>query len=203
MRRRLLYLGALLLVLGGVVAAKSSVGSSSEEEARSAAAPVKPAPPAAGSPAKFTYLAAKRSNSCGLQAADVLSDHDGGRLQGSCCFPMDPQSYREQVLGLKRYSGISQIPADPYDIPVSLAQKLLRYEQRIVLTRRDRTTYHRAMRMSKEGGPCCCPCWRWDAFKGMSKYLIAERRWKARTIARLIDQVEGCGGPSENGPGSA
>ena len=47
---------------------------------------------------------------------------DTARIQGSCCGPMDFHKYQEQVEGLKKYADIPQIPADPYDVPVSLAK---------------------------------------------------------------------------------
>jgi hypothetical protein len=55
-------------------------------------------------------------------------------------------------------------------------------------------TYDQAMSMSREKGPCCCHCWRWTAFRGMSKYLIVHASWSAPQVALLIDDVQGCGG---------
>jgi hypothetical protein len=201
--RRLLFVVLLLLLTGGSVGAFVFMGGGSSRPAQSAASRPEAASPPAGSAAKFDYLSAQRSNSCGLQAPALRSYRKSAHLQGSCCFPMDPQSYRAQVEGLRRYSAISEIASDPYDISVSLAQRLLRYKERIHLNSGQRTIYRRAMRMSQEKGPCCCRCWRWDAFEGMSRYLIARRHWTAGQLARLIGLVDGCGGPQEVGPGSA
>src|SRR5262249_37830471 len=33
-----------------------------------------------------------------------------GRLQGSCCAPMDETRYRQQIEGLKKYSDIAEVP---------------------------------------------------------------------------------------------
>jgi len=54
------------------------------------------------------------------------------------------------------------------------------------------------MRMSPEHGPCCCQCWRWNAFRGLSKYLIHERQWPAARLGRLIGALDGCGGPGHD-----
>ncbi len=107
---------------------------------------------------------------------------------------MDEAAYNAQVGSLTKYAAIPQIPDDPYDIPVSLAQELVGYHDGIALTGSQQVTYDAAMRMSPEMGPCCCHCWRWTAFQGMSDYLIARRGWHARPLAYLIGLVDGCGG---------
>lgn len=148
----------------------------------------------AGAPAAFRYLTAQRSNRCGLTPAELESSPPAQHLQGSCCFPMDMSTYEWQVKALHRYAAIPQIPTDPYDVPVSAARGLLRYDKSIHLSARQQATYDRAMGMSREKGPCCCHCWRWTAFRGMSKYLIARAHWTASQVAILIDDVQGCGG---------
>ncbi len=156
---------------------------------------------AAGSPERFEYLSNQKSNNCGLQPKTVLDYPDSRHLQGSCCSPMDRQEYRRQVEGLKEYENISQIPADPYDIPVSQAKLLLGYQSSIQLTPHEQATYDEAMQMSPEKGPCCCECWRWFAFEGMSKYLIQEQGWQSFEVAELIHLVDGCGGSHAEGHG--
>jgi hypothetical protein len=148
----------------------------------------------AGTPATFSYLAAQRTNRCGLTPAELEGYPKAQRLQGSCCNPMDLSTYEWQVKVLRRYASIQQIPRDPYDVPVSLARRLLQYDHAIRLPTRQQATYDQAMHMSREKGPCCCHCWRWTAFRGMSKYLIARAHWTASRVALLIDDVEGCGG---------
>jgi hypothetical protein len=148
----------------------------------------------AGTPAAFGYLTAQRTNRCGLKPAELESSPPAQRLQGSCCDPMDLSTYEWQVKALRGYAAIPQIPTDPYDVPVSAARGLLRYDSSIHLSDRQQATYDRAMAMSREKGPCCCHCWRWTAFKGMSKYLIARAHWTASQVALVIDDVEGCGG---------
>jgi hypothetical protein len=148
----------------------------------------------AGTPAAFGYLTAQRSNRCGLRPAELESSQSAQRLQGSCCFPMDMSTYAWQVKALRRDATISEIPRDPYDVPVALARRLLSYDKSIRLSPRQQATYDRAMSMSREKGPCCCHCWRWTAFRGMSKYLIARQSWSAPQVALLIDDVQGCGG---------
>ena len=171
--RKTAYLALLLLFVAGAVAGVSRIsGSDSNDPAASEQAHRPAAPP--GSAIRFSYLAAQRSNSCGLQAKQLFSYGNRARLQGSCCLPMDAESY---------------------DIAASLAKRLVRYQESIVLTAAQRATYRKAMRMTRQKAPCCCPCWRWDAFQGMSNYLIARRRFDAHELADLIDLVEGCGGP--------
>ena len=60
------------------------------------------------------------------------------------------------------------------------------------------------MKLSEEGGPCCCRCWRWTTFEGQAKFLIARREFDAEAIAEIWDLEDGCGGSSHIGhPGSA
>jgi hypothetical protein len=107
---------------------------------------------------------------------------------------MDLHHYQEQVEGLKKYADIPQIPGDPYDVPVYLAKQLFEYQKTIQLTRDQQATYDQAMQISEEGGPCCCRCWRWNAFKGQAKYMITELNWSAKEVAELWDLEDGCGG---------
>lgn len=152
----------------------------------------------AGSTEKFNYLSQQRSSSCGLQPISVDGYSNDQRIQGACCSAMVLHRYQEQVEGLKQYSHISQIPEDPYDIPASLAKKLFEYQKTIVLTAQQQKIYDEAMKLSREGGPCCCKCWRWTAFEGQAKYLITEHNWNSKQIADLWDIEDGCGGDSDH-----
>ena len=144
---------------------------------------------------KFAMLSTEHTNFCG-KADFIASKSDDERLQGSCCSKMDFHRYMEQVEGLKKYSNITQIPSDPYDIPVSLAKELLEYKKTIKLTSEQQAVYDEAMQMSHEHGPCCCKCWRWDAFEGLAKYLITEHKFNGQQIAEVWDLADGCGGKS-------
>lgn len=150
----------------------------------------------AGSRSRFIHLASQSSNSCTLEATVIERMPDRMRLQGSCCTPMNWAAYRGQVRGLHTYLGVPQIPKDPYDIPVALAKRLLAYDRTISLQPAQAGVYQQAMRSSREKGPCCCHCWRWNAFAGLSKYLIADRAWRAGAVAALIGLLDGCGGPT-------
>jgi len=119
---------------------------------------------------------------------------DDARIQGSCCSPMDFHRYQDQVDGLKKYADIPQIPSDPYDVSVKLAKQLFEYQKTIQLTPDQQAIYDQAMQISEEGGPCCCRCWRWFAFEGQAKYLIAEAKWSAQQVADLWNFEDGCGG---------
>lgn len=201
--RRAAYLVLLAVIAASAVAALSSTsGSDSVQQgpvADQAGAPAPEERAAPGSGVRFSYLAAQRTNRCGLSAEQLLSYDDETRLQGSCCFPMDVPTYRAQVHGLRKYRRIAQIPRDPYDIRASLAKRLVRYQKTIALSAAQRVTYRKAMRMTRQKAPCCCPCWRADAFEGLSNYLIGRRHFGARELAGVIDLVEGCGGPKAVG----
>jgi len=194
-RRRALLLACAVVIAAvvGLVAALSGGHSKTTTtgDVRSAAGdPVL----VSGTPAAFRYLSGQHSNRCGLTPAELEASPPVGHLQGSCCFPMDLSTYEWQVQALHRDAAIRQIPSDPYDVPVSLARRLLRYDHAIHLSARQQATYDRAMSMSREKGPCCCHCWRWSAFRGMSKYLIVHAHYTASQLALVIDDVEGCGG---------
>ncbi len=156
---------------------------------------------AAGSELRFAELSAQATNQCSGSAFIDLKD-DSARLQGACCGAMDFHRYSEQVEGLKKYSHIDKIPADPYDVPVSLARELLAYQKSIQLTSEQQAVYGEAMKMSHEGGPCCCKCWRWYAFEGLAKHLITEYDFSAEQIADVWDLEDGCGGSGHEGHGT-
>jgi len=154
-------------------------------------------PPAHGSPAaRFAYLSTQTSNHCTLTGAAVMHMPTHARLQGSCCFPMDRHSYNDQIRKLARYADLGVVPRDPYDIPVSLAQRLLGYRS-IRLTPTQQQIYRAAVPFSTTRGPCCCQCWRADAFTGQAKFLITRDSYSARQIAAIWSAEEGCGGPED------
>lgn len=141
---------------------------------------------------RFAVLSRRHSNRCGMPASALDTMAPGARLQGACCFPMDYGSYVNQVRVLnRRYADVDLIPKDPYDIPVSLAKRLIAYES-IELTSAQQRTYDRAKPLSATKGPC----WRWDAFGGQAKYLITRRHYTAKQTAAVWSAEEGCGGPS-------
>ena len=142
---------------------------------------------------KFVLLSNAKTNFC-ANANFINFKSDDERLQGSCCSKMDFHRYKEQVERLKKYSNIDKIPKDPYDIPISLAKELLMYKKEIKLTSEQQMIYDEAMKMSHEGGPCCCKCWRWDAFEGLAKFLITEYGFNSGQVAEVWDLVDGCGG---------
>jgi len=141
---------------------------------------------------KFSELDGAGTNFCA--GPDILENNSADRLQGACCGKMDFHRYAEQVEGLKKYAYIEQIPPDPYDISRELADELLEYQKTIQLTAEQQGIYDDAVKMSHEGGPCCCKCWRWYAFEGLAKYLITEHGFTAEQIAEVWDLEDGCGG---------
>ena len=80
-----------------------------------------------------------------------------GRLQGSCCAPMDEARYRQQIEGLKKYADIAEVPPDPYDILAQLAHRLMGYYD-MKLNKDEQGAYAYAMENSDMQGPCC-PLW--------------------------------------------
>ena len=103
-------------------------------------------------------------------------------------------SYAEQVNGLRNYSGIQQIPADPYNVSVGLARELIGYDSDITLNAAQQLIYNQAVNASTNHGPCCCGCWRWNAFEGQAKYFIVNNEFNASKIARIWGLEDGCGG---------
>jgi len=106
---------------------------------------------------------------------------------------MGYQQYRKQLQGLERYRPVEEIPKDPYDVPVSLAKRLIGYRDALTLNAPKQAVYDRAVTLAKEHGPCCCRCWRWDAFEGQAKFLITQRAYTSRQIAEVWDLEDGCG----------
>jgi len=145
--------------------------------------------------AQFEHLQSQTSNSCGGGKAVVFGLPEDGRLQGSCCGPMDAHSYEEQVEELERkYSEYDIIPSDPYDVPASWARQMIEYSDQTTLTPEQQATYDKAMDMSEEGGPCCCVCWHWYAYEGLAKHLIINENFSAEQIAEIWDLSDACGG---------
>lgn len=178
----------LVIVLGATAVRAEHSDSPHRQDGRSEPARV------AGTPAAYRDLSQRRTNRCDLQPRQVMALPNTSRLQGACCSTMDRAHYREQVRGLQRYRALSEIPRDPYDIRASLAKHLLRYDRSVHLSRAEQATYERAMRMTDEKGPCCCHCWRWNAFEGLARHLIADRGWRAAQVAEVIGLIDGCGG---------
>ena len=187
----ILALAAMAIIAGALVIRGAQAGGS----------PTRQTVPRAG--ASFADLATQHTNNCGMQASQLAAYSPGTRLQGSCCSAMDQTTYNAQLAGLRRYTSVRQIPKNPYDISVALARQLVGYRAAIHLSPSQQATYARAMRMSSEKGPCCCHCWRWTAFQGMSDYLIARRGWHAGPLAHLIGLVDGCGGKADESPSAS
>ena len=145
--------------------------------------------------ARFAYLRMQHSNRCGMPASALKTMAASARLQGSCCFPMNDAAYVKQRHDIRRYADVSVIPQDPYDVSVRLAKRLTSYG-RIKLTPAEQLTFNRAKPLSDTKGPCCCRCWRWTAFAGQAKYLIARLKYTAPQVADVWSVEEGCGGPS-------
>src|SRR3989344_5822935 len=144
--------------------------------------------------AQFDYLSKNGNSSCSAVFSDSIdSMGEGGRLRGSCCSPMDPHRYEEQVTGLKKFKDIPEIPPDPYDIDVALAKQLKAYYD-IELILEGQKAYDYAMANSDEKGPCCCKCWRWYVYGGLGKLLIQKYEFTDEQITEVWNLSDGCGG---------
>src|SRR6185312_4258930 len=134
-----------------------------------------------GQRAEFDYLASQHSNNCGLDPSAFAAMNAAMRLQGACCGPMDAKLFPEYLQQLHELGRMNHgiFPRNPYNMSVGLAHRLVAYNDQILLSRSEQQVYDDAMRMADDGGPCCCHCWRWVAFEGQAKFLIARRRYTA------------------------
>lgn len=148
--------------------------------------------------AKFDYLSQNGNSSCSASFRESIPSLPAGeRLQGSCCSPMNLHRYTEQVEGLQKYSHIPEIPPDPYDIEVGLAQKLLSYYD-VELTPDEQRIYDYATTNSHEKGPCCCKCWRWYVYGGLGKLLIKNYGFTGEQLTEVWNLSDGCGGAGDH-----
>lgn len=144
--------------------------------------------------AKFDMLSKNGNSSCSSAFKDSIdSMPETGRIQGSCCSPMDMHRYEEQVTGLEKYRDITEIPSDPYDIDAGLAKKLKAYYD-VQLTPDQQKAYDYAMANSMEKGPCCCKCWRWYVYGGLGKLLIQKYNFTGGQVTEIWNLSDGCGG---------
>lgn len=148
--------------------------------------------------AKFTELSKNGNSACsGAFKDSILSMADDERIMGSCCSPMNLHRYIEQVDGLKKYSNISEIPPDPYDVNAGLAKKMQAYYG-TELTSEEQAAYDYAMENSHEKGPCCCKCWRWYVYGGLAKYLIRNYQFTGEQVVDIWNLSDGCGGAGDH-----
>jgi hypothetical protein len=148
--------------------------------------------------ARFDYLSRQHSNNCGLQPTAFASMASTARFRGACCGPMDAKLYPDyvkQIHALAKYDH-SVVPRDPYNMSVELARRLVEFNDTILLTHAQQQVYDRAFAFARDHAPCCCHCWRWTAFEGQAKYLIARRRYTARQVGTLWGLDDGCGDTS-------
>ncbi len=143
-----------------------------------------------------TLLSMHGNSSCSSSFQDSIATMPPGtRLQGSCCAPMNVETYTEQVKELKKYSTIAEIPPDPYDIDAELAKNLMAHYHD-TLPPDQQTAYDYAMQNSKEKGPCCCQCWRWQVYGGLANYLIQTYHFTGQQLTEVWNLSDGCGGNS-------
>ena len=195
-RRVAVGLIAVAIVAGGALAWTTGLMSHTDSTPSMASSATR----AAGSTARFAYLASEHTNFCTLDRATVAGYPDDHLMQGACCDPMDMAKYQHQVADLRRYASITEIPKDPYDIRAGQAKQLLADDSSITLTGPDKVTYDTAMQKTDDKGPCCCQCWRWYMTEGLDKFLITQRHMSAEQVADITDLTNGCGGPLGSTP---
>lgn len=148
--------------------------------------------------ARFAHLSEHGNASCSAEFNQaVAAGTTGERIQGSCCSPMDLHRYAEQIEALRKYSHISEIPPDPYDIDPMLAKEYAAHygDQ---LTPDQQAAYDYAMENSHEKGPCCCKCWHWYVYGGLAKVLMQKYNFSGEQIAEVWDLSDGCGGSGDH-----
>jgi hypothetical protein len=105
---------------------------------------------------RFQFLSQHGNVECSVQFEKLIGTMGpDGRLQGSCCAPMDDARYRQQIEGLKKYADIAEVPPDPYDISAPLARTLMGYYT-LAPNKDEQAAYDYAMQHSDMQGPCCC-----------------------------------------------
>jgi hypothetical protein len=143
---------------------------------------------------RFEALSQHGNVECSMQFEKLIGTMGSeGRLQGSCCAPMDEARYRQQIEGLKKYADVTEVPPDPYDIPAQLAHRLMGYYD-MALNKEEESAYDYAMEHSDMQGPCCCKCWRWKVYGGLGKYLIRVHHYTGQQLTDLWNVGQGCGG---------
>lgn len=148
--------------------------------------------------ARFEYLRSHGNSSCSSSFMNVVGAMNADdKIMGSCCSPMSMHRYQEQVGGLKKYSHISKVPADPYAVNAGLAKELRSYYD-LELSTEEQVAYDYAMEHSHEKGPCCCKCWHWFVYGGLGKYLIRERKFTGEQVTEVWNLSDGCGGDEEH-----
>ncbi|SJM33671.1 hypothetical protein [Mesorhizobium delmotii] len=147
---------------------------------------------------RFDFLSNHGNSTCSPAFTDSITKMSTvGRLQGSCCSPMDRHRYGEQVEALKKYASVPEIPQDPYDIAAGTAQKAMSYFD-LALSPDEQKAYQYAMDNSDEKGPCCCQCWRWRVYGGLGKFLIREHQFTGEKLVEVWNLSSGCGGGEEH-----
>lgn len=143
---------------------------------------------------RFAFLSTHGNSNCteAFQAS-IATMPPMARLQGSCCAPMVLERYVSQIRGLRKYGALPEIPPDPYDIPAGLVQRAMR-AYTLWLDEAQQAAYHYAMTHAREHGPCCCRCWRWQAYGGLGKHLIRHRGFSGQQVAEVWNLSDGCGG---------
>lgn len=122
-----------------------------------------------------------------------LSSTDGKYLGGQCCGAMkDMTKYHEHLEKLKQYSNIPDIPLNPHKTPIEVAKKWIDYDRQMTLNTSEQAVYNQAMKISEEGGPCCCKCWHYYVNEGIAKKLIHEYGYDAKQVADFWDVSDIC-----------
>lgn len=132
--------------------------------------------------------------SCNNPKAILQLPDNFTNMGGQCCGVVtDIKKYNKQIEGLKKFSHISDVPPNPYDIPVVQVKKMLAYDANTMLSLEENATLTAAAKMSNEGEPCCCKCWHWYFNEGVAKEMIAEYHFTSKQVADFYNLSDTCG----------
>lgn len=148
---------------------------------------------------EFAYLSENGNSNCSKAFREsIAAMADEEMIRGSCCGPMNMHVYEEQRRGLAaKYATFPEVPQDPYNIPASLAKRMTSHFSD-TLSPGQQQQYDAAMGRSRNNGPCCCQCWRWQFYGGLAKYLIQTYGFTGEQVTEVWDFSDGCGGEEDH-----
>ncbi|MDE1763324.1 MAG: hypothetical protein KGH88_03655 [Thaumarchaeota archaeon] len=130
--------------------------------------------------------------SCTGPGVNLVST-SGKYLSGQCCGALqNTTEYHKHLEKLQQYSGIPDIPLNPYKTPVDAAKRWIDYDSKTTLGASEQTVYDKAMKISAEG-PCCCHCWHYYVNEGIAKKLIHDYKYNAKQVADFWSVADICG----------
>jgi hypothetical protein len=132
------------------------------------------------------------SGSCSGSGGSLAST-TGLYLGGQCCNAMkDTVDYHANLVKLKAYQSMPNIPLDPMHTPIAMAKYWIDYDKTTALAPDQQKVFDAAYAVSKEK-PCCCKCWHYFVNEGIAKKMIVDGTFNAQQIAAFWDASDICG----------